>query len=99
MVFPALSLEPSQPCVFEAIGMREYIQSEKKEFGMLRCWVSLGGEAKRVVLLTLFMSPSEDRTSQTVVHYQSMFRCNPSKRLIHMAGTRGVFGGVVSMRL
>lgn len=47
---------------------------------------------------TLFMSPSEDRTSQTVAHHQPMFEYDTSKRLIHLAGIRGTCGGVVSMR-
>jgi hypothetical protein len=35
VVFPALSLKPSQLRVFESVGMRGYIQSKEKEFGML----------------------------------------------------------------
>jgi hypothetical protein len=35
VVFPALSLKPSQLRVFETFGIQGYVQSEEKEFGML----------------------------------------------------------------
>jgi len=52
-----------------------------------------------MLLLTLFMSPSEDRTSQTVTKRQPMFNYVPSKPLVDPAGVRDICDGIVSMRM
>jgi hypothetical protein len=95
VVFPALSLEPSQLCSRKVDGLWRCVQSEEKKFRMLQRYVSLRSVLSCMLMPTLFISPSEDRTSQTMMMHQLI--PNYISKSSDFRIPRGGCGGVILM--